>query len=314
LRSPEDIDVGNGHLLGWWTKRLDVAMRDNGDDIESELESLSQIIQSLPNLNILIFRVTTPEYQYILLPDTFLHHLSRSAKPNLQAIAWYTDACIPDPHQWHAFLVSMPPIRTLSCVYMKPHSDTSLPALPELRTFCIPHHRSLLPNLTTPIPSLRHLIFCAYNLGDVGWKMFLQTYGQQLEVVRVHVIREFGVSQFLDTISQSCTKLHRLDIAIRTWRALNLSQDELSLPASIHTFGIYCLQPQAPKTGYKELFSALRNMKVGPAFKVIQLLRENNVRDLCEHHRQLLLTNMPKLKELGFEVLDHEGQALFETF
>jgi hypothetical protein len=302
---------GNGHPLGWWTKRLDVAMRDDSIDTDGELESLSQIIQSLPNLNILIFRVTNSEYQYVHLPWSFLHHLSRSAEPNLQAIVWYTRALTPDPHKLHAFLAGMPAIRTLSYADIHQSTENSLPALPALKTFCMPNNMRYSPNLgAASIPSLRHLIFGAYAGYDVGWKTLLFNHGQQLEVVRVHTILKSGVSDVLDTITQYCPKLHRLDIAVQTWGELNLSPDGLSLPASVRTFGVYCMQGQAPRTEYKQLFRALRNMKFGPAFKVIQFLHPNNVMDLCEHHRQLLLTNMPKLSELGFEVLDHEGQVL----
>ncbi|KAF8224175.1 hypothetical protein L208DRAFT_1313086 [Tricholoma matsutake] len=303
LCSPENLDAGNGHPLGWWTKRLDVAMRDNGSDTESELESLSQIIQSLPNLNILVFRVTTSKYHNVLLPGSFLHHLSRSAGSNLQAIVWYTRALTPDSPQWYAFLAGMPTIRTLSCSQF---FDDLLPALPALRTFSL-HDISSFPNPSLPNPSLRHLTFGVYKC-DVNWKVFLLNHGQQLEVIQVHTIWKCWVSHVVQAISQSCPKLQRLDIAIQTWEELNSSQ--ISLPATIHTFGLYCMQPQAPRTGYKQLFSALKDMKFGPAFKVIQLLRPNNVTDLYGRHRQLLLTNMPKLRELGFEIQDHEGQPL----
>ena len=305
--SPENSEVGNDHPLGWWSTRLDVAMRDNDDGLtDIKLESLLQIIQSLPNLKILVFRITASNYQYNF-PSSFVPHLSRLPGRNLQAIVWYTRALTPNPHQWHAFLVNMPTIRTFSCIHMDQLSDDPLPALPALRTLCLPHSRSSFLNSTTSIPSLRHLIFVACSV-DIGWKKFLLNYGHQLEVVRVHIIWKSGVSHVLYTISQSCPKLRRLDIAIQTWG--DLPQDGLSLPATIRTFGLYCKHLQAPRAGYKQLFSALRNMKVGPAFKFIQFLNPSNVMDLCEHHRGLLLANVPELDELRFRMLDHEGRIL----
>jgi hypothetical protein len=306
------MDAGDRHPMGWWTKRLDVAMRDPSVETDNELESLSQIIQSLPNLNILIFRVTAAKYRSVDLPESFLNQLSRSAKFNLQAIVWYSGALIPDPQQWHTFLSGMYAIRTLSqaCVAVHYPTEFSLPALPALRTFSMPYHMRYCPNPIAPIPFLRHFVFSADRSTDRSWKAFLLNHGQQLEVVQVYVIWEHGISHVVDTVSQTCPNLHRLDIAIPTWSQLNVSEDGLSLPATMRTFGLYCMQSQAPKTGYKRLFSALRNMKFGPAFKVIQLLRPTNVVDLCKHHRQLLLDNMPKLRELGFELLDHEGRVL----
>ena len=300
LRSPENADAGNDHPLGWWSTRLDVAMCDGPTNIE--LESLLQIIHSLPNLKILVFRITISNYQYDF-PDSFVHHLSRSPKPSLLAIVWYTRALMPNRYQWHAFLVNMPSLRTLSCVHIDRLSDDPLPALPALRTFCLPYSGSVLLNSTTRI---RSLTLGAYNV-DADWKKFLLNYGHQLEVVRVHVIWKSGVLHVLDTISQTCPKLRRLDIAIQSWGELSLAHDGLSLPATIRSFGLYRRPSQAPRASYKQLFSALRNMKVGPEFESIQFLNPSNVMDLCEHHRGLLLAN---LNELRFGMLDHEGRTL----
>ena len=307
MRRPEGVDTGNNHSLGWWTKRLDVAMRDKYSDLNSELESLSQIIQYLPNLNILIFRVPISKYLYISLPDAFLHHLSRSAGPNLEAIVWYTEALTPHAYQWYDFLGSVPNIRTLSSVDSSRFPGISPPALPALRTLDVSrYYFTYFPNSTTSIPSLRHLIIIC----SLSRKIFLN-HGQQLEVVQVHVTEKGRVSHVLNTISQLCPKVHRLDISIPTWGELNLSHSGLSLPTTIRTFGIYCTELQASRTEYQKLFGALRNMKCGPTFKVIQLLHANNVTDLRLRHRQLLATNVPKLNELGFEVQDHEGQLLY---
>jgi hypothetical protein len=203
-----------GYPLGWWSKRLDVAMRDQFNDIGSELGSLSQIVQFLPNLNIIIFRVTILKYHDLRLPESFLHQVSRSAGPNLQAILWYTEALTPTSHQWYDFLAGMPHISIVSFANVGEFPEDSLPALPALRTLSLPYFMTHFPNTPTSIPSLRHLIFSSYRLPDAAWKTFLLNHGEQLEVVQVHVKWGFGVPDVLDTISQYCPKLHRLDIAI----------------------------------------------------------------------------------------------------
>jgi hypothetical protein len=298
-----------GHPLGWWSKRLDVAMRDQSNDSESELESLSQIIHFLPNLNILIFRVTIPEYHPLRLPDSFLHQFLRSAGPNLQAILWYTPALAPTSLQWYDLLAGMPHISIVSFANAGKFPEDPLPALPALRILSLPYFMDHFPNTVTSIPSLRHLIFSSYRLPEAAWKTFLLNHGEQLEVIQMHVERG-SLDRLLDSISQCCPKLQRLDITIQTWEVLDQLQHGLSLPNTIQTFGIYCIQFQSSRSSHKALFTALRKMKFGPVFKGIQLLCQNNVTHLHEQHRKLLSTNLPELSKLGLEVLDHEGQVL----
>ena len=141
-----------------------------------------------------------------------------------------------------------------------------------------------------------------------GWKMLLN-HGHQLDVIQINVIQVSGLLPVLDAISQYCPNLHRLDIAIQTWRELNALQ-ELSLPATINTIGLYCFQRQASRACYKQFFDTLMKMRFGPAFKAIRLLHSAIVTDLSRHHRPLLWANIPRLSKLGFEVLDYEGKTL----
>lgn len=292
--------------LGWWAKRLDVAMRDNNKDEEIALQYLTQIVQSLPNLTILVFRVAKSDYHCDFLPDSFLHCLSASAGSNLQALVWYTTVLTPFDY-WNTFLASLPAIRTLSCIDMNLSPNGSTLTLPTLRTFYMP--RCL--QHTISLPSLRHLIFGVYSNMDVdmGWKTFLIIHGHQLDVIQINVIQVSGLLLVLDAISQYCPNLHRLDIAIQTWWELNTLQG-LALPTTINTIGLYCFQRQASRSCFKQLFDTLRKVRFGPAFKTIRLLHPATATNLSRHHQPLLWVNTPRLSQLGFEVLDYEGKPL----
>jgi hypothetical protein len=146
-----------------------------------------------------------------------------------------------------------------------------------------------------------------------SWKMFLVNHGHQLDVIQIVDMQVSRLLLVLDAISRYCPNLHRLDIAIQTWSEINTLKD-FTFPTTITTIGLYCFQRQASRGCFIQFFDTLIIMKVtmkfGPAFKAIRLLDPAVVTNLSRHHRPLLCNKLLKLRNLGFEVLDSEGETL----
>jgi len=305
----------NGHSLGWWTRRFDIATRDQGCDVEDELEWLSKIVVWFPNLNTLTFRVTAQGYEGVALPGSFLQNLAQSSGPNLRAVLWYNDTLVPMTGDWYSFLVTTGNIRTIYCPTPLPFWEDALLALHSLHTVYIPIDTRTVEYPVAVIPSLeslRRVIFNvdthAHDFNNSGWKQLLRRYGEQLKVIQAYFdYSDDGITSTFEVISRNCPHLHQLDISVRSWETL---RDGISIPTAIHTLGMSCMHTQAPTREYVTLFNTLANVKFGPALKVIQFLDQGNVTDLCRKHRRVLLSGLRKLSEMGLEVQGHDGQLL----
>jgi hypothetical protein len=315
LCGPANVDIDTEYPLGRWTKRFDIAMHDLGGNVYDELVFLAEIIRCFPNLNIITFRITVKRYQGIKLPPYFLPNLSKSSGPNLQAISWFNDNAIPDSQDWYTFLRrGARSIRTAYCPAVRFPQD--LPTMPEMRTFYIsrPVDNAIQDSDDPTMFSLRHAIFAFHNFGpetgNAASKLVLRTF-QNLEVIQIYFgWGSTGIFNTLETVSQNCPNLQRLDISIRSWSDLLLG---LSLPATIRVFGIHCSQVQAPRRVVRVLFDALTNgVELGASLKAIQFLCKGTLIDLCKNHLYELMKGIWALKCRGLELQDHEGHVLNE--
>ncbi|KAF5379700.1 hypothetical protein D9615_005734 [Tricholomella constricta] len=313
MRSQQDEHVPDeDHPLGWWTKRLDLALRDMSitkTDRRDEIRCISDIVQCLPNLNIVNFSVTAPpfhrNFQRESFPSSVIHSLADWSGPSLQAITWQGSFFTPDPQDWHAFLAKAKNLRTLRCPDFL--EGTRLPCLTLLSL------ESLYPQkepLMGDFPSLRHLT--AEVSPSTGWQPLLESHGAKLEIVQLSFKYHSTMSPVLTLLSASCPKLVRLDLSVTSWDLVGCQVEgcELVLPSTVRVMGLQNTSKQSSPQGYKSLFWGLEQMTFGSSLDYVQLIDSGNVADLRQKHSRALMRGLAMLHAKGLQLRDHEGLVM----
>ncbi|KAG5634904.1 hypothetical protein H0H81_000364 [Sphagnurus paluster] len=275
---------------GWWTKRLDIAIRH--DRAMDEIAPISKMFNYLPNLDI----INIKGFFSWILPE-----LKKSCGPSLRVFKWCEAITIHE--EWHNFLFQLTNLRMLHCPFSQPEKPTPT-------NFTFPHLESIyavsprdIPN--AEYPSLRHLIIGGSTTDQ--WHPFLERQGAKLEVIQL-VLHLITLSQIdLTTITTACPNLVRLDLSTDRWSLFTHISWDLVAPASIRILGLQSRAKQSNSRGYTALFSTLEKMICGSKLEYIQLIDRGNATDLRDKHPRALKRGVEMLQRKGLVLRDHEG-------
>ncbi|KAG5640220.1 hypothetical protein DXG03_000525, partial [Asterophora parasitica] len=310
----QDVSSDEGYSLGWWTRRLDIAMRDistSEAERREEINSICDIIHCLPNLSIVTFSVTAPPFHHNFqsepFPSSILRVLGDPNGPSLQAIIWQCGCFTPDPNDWLALLTKATNIVTLRCPDFPEGAQ-----LPELRHLEVLYPRKE-PLPTAVFPSLRHLI------ADVSpsnrWYPLLKIHGEKLQVIQLSFKYHSTIMPVLSMISTSCPSLARLDLSVTNWELVGCQVEgcELVLPPTVQILGLQNTAKQSSDQGYRSLFLGLALMTFTSSLDYVQLIDSGNVKDLCQKHSKALMRGLLMLEAKGLHLRDHECLSLTIT-
>lgn len=311
--------------LGWWTKRVDVVMRDHISvqeherDITTELLLLSEIFQCLPNLTIIHFGVRAPLYPASSLPAMLLDTIAATSGRCLTAVIWSTDSPIPQKVALQGFLAKTPNMKAIQCPIT---SFTGLPSqvgspVSELRSL---NYLSIIGVYDSPsLPLLEYLPSLPISrlsmdpitsAGILPQRTLLEKYGGNIRVFQLgrQVLHHDELPLNLRLISRTCLNLSRLDISFCDRMADGA--DWSALPETIETLGLQHDRGQLPRKEYEVLFDSLCGIKSGSKLKTVQFIDETNVRDICQRHHRVLAKNTERLANIGLELRDHKGHLM----
>ncbi|RDB22232.1 hypothetical protein Hypma_010745 [Hypsizygus marmoreus] len=305
----------NDRPVGWWTKRLDFAMRDVDRldfDVDVCLTLLSEIVECLPNLAILTFCVTAPQLRDVKLPPSFLQTLVRVSGHSLHTIQWNSLALVPSRCDWVAFIKEAVNIKAVRrprffAKETDPREQLSSSSLEILLLPRTPEDPSDFEQAN--LPSLRHVVLNALLLQDSRWRFFLEEYGPKLEVVQL-IINHKRLTAFANSkLTSHCPRLVRLDISFSSWELLMFETQPIAIPPTVQRLGIQSTRKEATAKGYRALFHGIQTMEI-MSLKTIQFLDIGNVRDLCQRHPLVLSKGLHMIRTRGLQLLDHEGLAM----
>ncbi|KAG6835325.1 hypothetical protein H0H93_002678, partial [Arthromyces matolae] len=291
---------------GYWTKRLDLEIRDRVT-LEA-VDLIADIIQHLPNLTIVYFN-SSVFHRGLRSASTIIQSLADTSGATLQAVIWPTTYISPDFQFW-AILQRLVNLRVLGRPNFgrldgqKFEPEPVFPHLETLESPFFPLGRS---------PSLRHLITDLNNALD--WQPFLETHGDQLEVLQLHVEFHDSISLF-SRFSTLCPNLVRVNLTMSHWDFFGSPEGgcEIVLPPRVHTLGLQYLANQARTAEYRSLFWGLQRMKSSSSLRCVLLMDPGTVKALTQRHHSILLQGLEMLKKRGLELKDRNGVVIGMKF
>ena len=305
-------NAAHDNPLGWYTKRLDVAMRDQGHQgAASELEFLAEAIECLSNLTIVIFSVRAPRYVEYPMPTSIMQALADTCGPTLRVVDFSESVLHPFRNDWRMLLTAAPYLRVLSgpettliSSYTIPLLD--LPVLPELTALALasPNTKEYLTS-ENHFPSLSEFEFHYFlpPLWD-SWAGPLGVFGYNLTMVHLNFnIAALYLQGEMNVLAKHCPNLARLILSLKVWEQFI---DGLSLP-SVPYLALRCWQYQAPSFRYRWLFASLSTIS-GPTLRTVRLCDSHNVTDLRARHARVLAQGLEQISHCTFRLEDHEGQ------
>lgn len=305
-RDSEDVNMVS-HTSGRWTKRLDIALRDNlsKQDIESRDEIvvslISEIVQCLPTLIIVNFGC----HQSSSWP--IIWNLANTCGSTLQAVVCRGDILAPAPDVWRKLLEKAAHLRFL--LWPKHlrlyESEVLPPVLPSLELLQVDDYP-----LFGHFPSLRHLVFDVRQFPiPTGWKPFLEVNGMKLEVVQLNISTCRSTITIMTFLFDCCPNLVRLNITATDWDLIMFTMNKFGhkLPTKLRTLGLQSTTIQSSSQMHSLLFYELQNMKFPSSLSCIQLFDGGNVKDLTQKHPRILTEGLVMLRKKGLELRDHEG-------
>lgn len=303
------------HALGWYTKRLDVAMRDQGHyGSAADLEFLAKAIQCLPNLAIVMFSVRSPRYVEHPIPTSIMHALADTCGHSLRIVDLSESVLHPSRHDWREFLTATPHLRVLRGPGATPISSdhtrplVDLPVLSELTALALTSRNSKEylngGNHFPHLPSLREFEF-HYDIHFL-WNTcagLLGVFGHNLTVIHLNFNMHGDYLQGeMNAVSQHCPNLARLILSLQLWEQLIC---KLSFP-SVPYVALRSWQYQAPSWIYRGLFTSLSTMS--GKIQIVRLCDHHNVTDLRVRHAKVLAQGLEHISHCSFRLEDNEGR------
>ncbi|KAH7911909.1 hypothetical protein BJ138DRAFT_859315 [Hygrophoropsis aurantiaca] len=293
--------ISGSNPLGWYTERLDVAMRDqdsaHGD---AELEFLAEIIRCMPNLAIVSFAARYPQYGHKEMPSSVMDALMSHAL-SLRVVDWSTDRLVPNESSYLELLRSATNLRILNCfLASSSESDNCHAFNPSLQTLSLPDLFIDDGDYQIHLPSVHEVLF----VGDDNlWRKndFLKIYGAN--ITSLHL---FPSNFDLRIYSEHCPRLHSLIISVDEWVSLPLN---LVLPP-VSYLGLRCDRYQASMSIYAHIFAVLDSFRrSAPSLRVVQFVERQNVVDILKKFQIQRL--LEQFKDCQFRIEDHDGHLLW---
>ncbi|KAG6831521.1 hypothetical protein H0H92_009789 [Tricholoma furcatifolium] len=301
-RTQKTPGIGHAHPLGWWTKRLDIAIRDRElsfDSLQDASCLIALIVECFPNLNVVCF--PSDNHCVLIYPERILSSIANTSGAKLQAVVWQSTVDPPVFDDWRAFLDKAANIKMLRSPDHELQGSPP-PKLNYLETLQVGDQ-----TLLGDYPSLRRLI-CEVA-PEPSWSDAIQLYGPRLEHLQLNIRDLFTLTPVMDLVSIHCPRLVRLDLSVNDWLVVGLHMpgDELRPPPTIKVLGLQNTSIQANAKSYRTLLNGLKQMHSTPALASIQFIDSGNAKDFVQKHRRLMLTGIAMLKRKGLELRDHEG-------
>jgi hypothetical protein len=302
--------------LGHCTKRLDIALRDSAHPADEELSLVADIIQFLPNLEIVTFSVSSAPYTLDdYSPRLVLDALASTSARSLRYIHWFRETLVPDADDLNALLRKTPNLRSFRTplVVVSQSQQASYGEFVHSSIVAV-HAEHSIADLDTPIPpqlmnfpSLRQFSFSAPVLTvDTRWAKFLEAHGNYLRHIQVLVYSVGSPLQSdLTRVAAFCPNLVRLDFNFSQWSHM---PSPVTLPPTVQHLGIFCAQGQ--EQNYRLFFSRLDNITFGENFGCIQFLGKRNVADMIGKHLHQFMVGTEQLRRRGIRFMDHREAYL----
>jgi len=267
-----------------------------------ELELICNIMEYLPNLAILSFGVTAPQYQSAKLPLSFFQRMIRSCGSTLRFVGWQNNNLIPSD-DWYTVLARCSCLEVLCC--LGPSTTFSAPNLtfPSLKTLFVGLHDTITES---NLPLLRRVLVDVHV--ELLHPVFIH-HGASLDGVQlIFCHQRYRFSDLLNSLSTQCPNLRRLDFSLPDWSVMQHAH--FALPDSIRIFGIQRMGIQDTPAEYQALYDTLENMGFGPKLEAIQFLDARNLTDLRQRHSAGFSRILVMMGARGIKVQGPEGKEL----
>ncbi len=208
IRNRNDTEHNADRRLGWWTRRLDLALKARSDarvftDIWTAYGGLvAQFLSLLPNLIVVVTSVDVGSYDCYLLPREVLHALcSLKAIQRLEFVG-NEGPCLGDLldiskelSNLETLCVGRVPGPPLERPEPEEHKDAPSVVIPKLTFLHIPPqpiYSSLDLFVMVSLPSLTHLSHFHLDFDSTFTVRFFRTNGHLLKSISTHGIRTSG--------------------------------------------------------------------------------------------------------------------------
>lgn len=302
-------------LLGEYTQRLDIAIRDHCVDEHAESGLLAVIISCMPSLAIVSF-ATRISYIATTGFSANITHALRYTAPSLRVLDW-SSGLLSSPHLM-SLLAKCTRLRVLNCLQLVWSKDFDHGGIPPtvttLRMQIIPRHYDLdyhvLEQARRPGPTaLQELILSLDRLS--WWTDLLRVYSSQLISVQYYIPSSpvQDVEGHMELLAQTCPSLCRLTITSN--RFSTFIRPNLVFP-SITYLGLRATRFQLTRKEFKTLFTFLEELRSSvPSLQVVRLLNERTLCCLFNTHTKLAVRALQPFTEAApFRVEDEEGVLL----
>ncbi|KAG0699034.1 hypothetical protein DFH29DRAFT_938715 [Suillus ampliporus] len=304
---------GKGVLLGKWplgfyTQRLDIAMRDTGQTL-ADLGLLAEVIRCLPNLAIVSVDATPSPHDSLAMPGIVMDALIYIA-PSLKIIDWASDRLLPSFTSLQNLLTATQQLRILSCPYYLKSRTNAMAincTLSSCTTLAVPLNRNDIFS-STQLPALRELSY-PYSFPALDWHYipFLERHGRKL--CSVHLYWS-GFRDQLLPFARHCPHLCRLTISLDFWDSFDVESFKL-IP--VEYLGVRCRRSQSSTRAYTFIFSQLAHLKDAmPTLRTIRFTGSLNVNELLRNHRKALVHAQELFGGSKLRLEDHEGRLLLD--
>ncbi|KAK7438392.1 hypothetical protein VKT23_018006 [Stygiomarasmius scandens] len=300
-KSLSDSRVGNP--VGWWTKRLDVFLRD--DDVVSDVDATRKtgdILFYLPNVATITF--CAGDYWNYNLPPTFISALQKIGS-NIRVLNWQSLGFSPKLGTHHFTFTSTPNLTSLQLHWLAFTGNPvlSLPVLPRLQSLSLVRVNDPIifstsleePMLMTNLfPSLTQIkLVPAQLVDDHHVRTILRLCSSTISSVYLSSddSTEWGATlDSLYSIHSSMTFL--------TLHSCRLMTDfDFHLPPSVRVLALSSTIVQAQNWVYSSLKESLPDLK-GDGLKTV-VIDDKNARDFRDKHRAAAQALIKALGEKG---------------
>ncbi|KDR79438.1 hypothetical protein GALMADRAFT_154336 [Galerina marginata CBS 339.88] len=297
---------GGERPIGWWTKRLDVLMRDDGTTTDFDpylvLDAVADIIACLPNLRILTFFVIGNGYavKKIVagLPSKVL--CSLCCRESLKVVHWYNGILLPKVDDWTSFLQNHPYLESVHCDKwpdISPNTNLKLPSLKIVYPAYKYHHKSHYDFMHLELPAVRFAVYDKCNMD------LLSQLGEQLTVLQIEksVTETYGPHDqaLFAEIREKCANLLQVNL-------IGFLLPDISFPSTVRVLGLDIVNAMSGRGGARYAVIALPSiLSQNPNLKVVRLLSDLITSDL-KFYPRMLIKVVKQMENSGVILLDHE--------
>ncbi|KAK0473988.1 hypothetical protein IW261DRAFT_1569356 [Armillaria novae-zelandiae] len=335
LRSRDDAESSRtDHHLGCYTKRLDISFQT--DNINKDITDLGDIIRCFPNLSFI-----TISLDIFNPPQRRRYHERDGAKlaglagPILDALSsTCTSLEVLEIPLKSLFYISNSDLHRVFSSFSKLRSfrneggmlDLLGPGTPlcfhlatSLTTVALDDRYDRIGDRTVPLssnpdtfPSLQTVIFYIdYIHVNKQFLSFIQIHGSTLTTIMIQVSEVMILPSFfqelLDTIRTRCPRVVNFMIWFQVWNWMMVPVNLVfQMPPSIRVFGIRCKELQAESWLYEDFFARV----IPWNGRVLRLLDERHVTDLCQKHTQTFKRIQQRLEPGGWQFQGPDERVL----